>query len=394
MSRLILSKRGIGLIEVVIAIFLVAVGVMAILSMQPTAWRTIGKSDYLGRGAGILHRELELREAWIANPCNVVPLGNRPVQNIIVSGLGAEVRGDATYTVNTNITACCRYHKYMDRYSYGYMAGSGVAQLQESCGERRCYATGWFQISSRMCKWLQMLCQRVSNGSSRMNDARGFTLVEIVIAIAVSLIMILAIGMAIESASRSSGGIERKVTAQQDVRGALEIMALEIRMASYNPTFSTTIWRSDGSPEEARTSALPNPQIRHTREYRRRRRIRSPWKWMSTAAATPTAILTATAPLRKTNEIIRYNFVQTGNDRYITRETNCGGAQPFLGDIIASGSPRTVRIINADADVNVPVFRYFDGQGVEFLLTGATASACPDIRRYKNDRDHTGSGNG
>lgn len=105
MSRLISSNRGIGLIEVVIAIFLVAVGVMAILSMQPTAWRTIGKSDYMGRGAGILHRELELREAWIANPCNAVPLGNRPVQNIIVSGLGAEVRGDATYTVNTNITA-------------------------------------------------------------------------------------------------------------------------------------------------------------------------------------------------------------------------------------------------------------------------------------------------
>ena len=105
MSRLILSNRGIGLIEVVIAIFLVAIGVMAILSMQPTAWRTIGKSDYMGRGAGILHRELELREAWIMNPCNVVPLGNRPVQTIIVSGLGAEVRGDATYTVNTNITA-------------------------------------------------------------------------------------------------------------------------------------------------------------------------------------------------------------------------------------------------------------------------------------------------
>ena len=105
MSRLLLSKRGIGLIEVVIAIFLVAIGVMAILSMQPSAWRTVGKSDYLGRGAGILHRELELRQAWIMNPCNVVALGIRPVKNIIVSGLGAEVRGDATYTVNTNITA-------------------------------------------------------------------------------------------------------------------------------------------------------------------------------------------------------------------------------------------------------------------------------------------------
>ena len=104
MPRLIFSNRGIGLIEVVIAIFLVAIGVMAILSMQPSAWRTIGKSDYMGRGASILHREFELREAWIANPCNVVPLGNRPVQNIIVSGLAAEVRGDATYTVNTNIT--------------------------------------------------------------------------------------------------------------------------------------------------------------------------------------------------------------------------------------------------------------------------------------------------
>jgi Tfp pilus assembly protein PilV len=105
MSRLTLSNRGIGLIEVIIAIFLVAVGVMAILSMQPTAWRTIGKSDYMGRGAGILHRELERREAWIMNPCNNVPTGNRPAQNIIVSGLGAEVRGDATYTVTPIITA-------------------------------------------------------------------------------------------------------------------------------------------------------------------------------------------------------------------------------------------------------------------------------------------------
>jgi hypothetical protein len=105
MSRLISSNRGIGLIEVIIAIFLVAVGVMAILSMQPTAWRTIGKSDYMGRGAGILHRELELRAAWIMNPCNdmVAVVGGRPVQNIIVSDLAAEVRGDATYTVTPTI---------------------------------------------------------------------------------------------------------------------------------------------------------------------------------------------------------------------------------------------------------------------------------------------------
>jgi hypothetical protein len=103
MSRLIFNNRGISLIEVVIAIFLVSIGVLALLSMQPSAWRAVGKSDYLGRGAGILHRELEMREALIMNPCNIVPLGNRPQQIIAVSGLGGAIQGDATYTVNTTI---------------------------------------------------------------------------------------------------------------------------------------------------------------------------------------------------------------------------------------------------------------------------------------------------
>ena len=104
MSRLIFNSRGIGLIEVVIAIFLVSIGVLALLSMQPSAWRAVGKSDYLGRGAGILHRELEMREAWIINPCNIVPTGNRQQQIIAVSGMGGAIQGDAAYTVNTTIT--------------------------------------------------------------------------------------------------------------------------------------------------------------------------------------------------------------------------------------------------------------------------------------------------
>lgn len=100
-----LNNRGISLLEVVIAIFLVTIGVLAILSMQPAAWRAIGKSDYMGRGAGVLHRELELREAWIMNSCNTVTVGVQPAQTITVSGLGGLGRGDATYTVNTTITA-------------------------------------------------------------------------------------------------------------------------------------------------------------------------------------------------------------------------------------------------------------------------------------------------
>jgi hypothetical protein len=105
MSHLIFNRRGIGLIEVVIAIFMVTVGVLAILSMQPSAWKAVGKSDYLGRGAGLVHRELAARETWIMNPCNIIPPnGDRPMQTITVSGLGGSVNGDATYTVNTNIT--------------------------------------------------------------------------------------------------------------------------------------------------------------------------------------------------------------------------------------------------------------------------------------------------
>ncbi|MGZ3635839.1 MAG: PilW family protein [Syntrophales bacterium] len=203
-----------------------------------------------------------------------------------------------------------------------------------------------------------------------MNDTRGFTLVELMIAIAVSLIMITAIGVAIESASRSSGGIERKVTAQQDIRGALEIMALEVKMASYNPSFSTTIWRSDGNPGGG-------PGFCTTQS------ANQAYKGIQEATANSITVEMDIAggldangnpdgngALTEANEIIRYNFVQAGNDRYITRETNCGGAQPFLGDIIGSGRPRTVRIINADADVLVPVFRYFDGQGIELLGAG------------------------
>jgi len=107
MSRLICNSRGIGLVEVVLAVFLVAVGICAIYSMQPSAWRVVGKSDYLGRGAGILRRALETREAWIMNPCNQVP-NAWPQQIINVSGVVNEqgpsfASGDASYTVDTVI---------------------------------------------------------------------------------------------------------------------------------------------------------------------------------------------------------------------------------------------------------------------------------------------------
>ena len=104
MSRTYCSERGISLIEVIIAIFLTTVGVLAVLSLQPAAWRTVGKSDYLGRAAGILHEELERREALIMNPNNAVAVGETAA-TVLTSGQGAAVAGDAAYTVTTTITS-------------------------------------------------------------------------------------------------------------------------------------------------------------------------------------------------------------------------------------------------------------------------------------------------
>lgn len=104
MYRQLHNSSGISLVEVVIAIFLVSIGVFAVLSLQPSAWRTVGKSDYLGRAAGILQKELETKEVCIMNPCNTVATGTA-TKTVRVSGQNAAVAGDAVYTVTTTVTS-------------------------------------------------------------------------------------------------------------------------------------------------------------------------------------------------------------------------------------------------------------------------------------------------
>jgi type IV pilus assembly protein PilW len=64
----------------------------------------------------------------------------------------------------------------------------------------------------------------------------GFTLIEILMALFIGLILLGAVYISMTSGQRSSAGVERKVAAQQDTRAALEVMAMEISMASFNPT--------------------------------------------------------------------------------------------------------------------------------------------------------------
>lgn len=186
---------------------------------------------------------------------------------------------------------------------------------------------------------------------------------ELLIALAVGSLIMVAVYGIINMAQRSSSSIEKRVIAQQDVRGALDLMALEIRMASYNQSLNN-IWIT---PVCGGLSANQN------------------YKGIQDATANSITIemdidnngvgsgTIGDGP----NEIITYAY-DVANLR-ITRDTNCGGATSFIGDTVASGRPRVVHVINNDATVNVPVFRYYDFNN-NLIPPGNLPALIPNIR--------------
>ena len=103
--RVLSDRRGFSILEVVIAIFLTTVGVLAIMSLQPAAWQTAFRSDYMGRAAGILHEELQTRESFIMNCCNTVTADTTEATVYAGGGTDAQAAGDARFTVTTTIAS-------------------------------------------------------------------------------------------------------------------------------------------------------------------------------------------------------------------------------------------------------------------------------------------------
>jgi len=114
MSFLRISK-GMGLVEVVIALFLATVAVLAVFSLQAPGLQTAARSDYLGRAAEILERQLESTEAYVMNPNKLAAITGIPAipgaggsatvtYDVNTSGLGVAINGDATYRISTTIT--------------------------------------------------------------------------------------------------------------------------------------------------------------------------------------------------------------------------------------------------------------------------------------------------
>lgn len=191
---------------------------------------------------------------------------------------------------------------------------------------------------------------------------KGFTLVELLITMAVTVILLLAVYGAVSSIQRSSAGLERKVGAQIDVKPALDLMALEISMASFNPTFTSNLWVSTTNC----TSTSGNQGYKGIQEATTNA-ITVEMDIQGPSGGNPDGAL------GDENEVIRYSL-DTVN-QFIARTTNCGTPQPFLG--ARPGEARAVRVINDT--LGIPLFRYFDGSGTE--ITSTLPAAIPNIRR-------------
>jgi type IV pilus assembly protein PilV len=102
-------NKGMSLAEVLVALVLISIGLLGLMTLQPTAWRASNRSDYTGRAAMILQQELETNRAWIMNASNANPtaLNNPLITNRTVYASGQTTplpQGDVAYTVRTTTT--------------------------------------------------------------------------------------------------------------------------------------------------------------------------------------------------------------------------------------------------------------------------------------------------
>lgn len=208
------------------------------------------------------------------------------------------------------------------------------------------------------------------------NNKKGFTLIEILVALFVGSVMMMAVYGAVNMAQKSSSGVERRVLAQQDARSALEVMAMEIGMASYNPTLNSpfkTMWVNENCTG-AGTQVYRGIQAANANSITIEMDI-------TNNAGTVT---NGDGFISGPNEVITYNYA--GNI-YITRQTGCpvGGAQPFLGaPAAAAEQSKTVLVVNNVAGPGnspIPVFRYYDGAGLE--IPSPVTDRIPEIRRIE-----------
>jgi prepilin-type N-terminal cleavage/methylation domain-containing protein len=175
----------------------------------------------------------------------------------------------------------------------------------------------------------------------------GFTLVELMVAIAIGMVVMLAVYSASNLAQRSSSSVGRKIVTQQDARAILDLMAMEIRMASFNPRRLTGIWRD---PASANCGALSANQA-----YKGIQNVTANAITVEMDVNGNGIIVNPGAPIPDPNEVIAYNYDGAST---ITRSTNCGNPQTILGGVSPTGVPLGTNVVNNAA--GIPMLRYYD----------------------------------
>jgi hypothetical protein len=168
---------------------------------------------------------------------------------------------------------------------------------------------------------------------------------------------------------KNSANMDRRIVTQQDTRTVLDLMASEIRMASYNPVHNTSTWINPSPlvcvPTAAATVAYKGIKVADTNNIAIAMDIGGP----APATNIPSGVIGDAA-----NEYIVYSYDGAST---LTRSVNCVGAA------ILGGTAPFSNVRNVAANVNL--FRYFDAGGNEITATvsnnASTVNGIPAIRR-------------
>lgn len=211
-------------------------------------------------------------------------------------------------------------------------------------------------------------------------DKKGFTLVELLIAMVVGLIIMAAIYGMMNLGQQSSASVDRRVLTQQDARAVLDLLSMEIRMASFNPRMNSTntIWEI--GPYKGVGEICPGIAFTSTKKVRKG--IQN-----ATNDANSEGILVAmdldednNIGYPQDNEYITYAFDK--NNKSITRRNNCNGAEVILGGADSSTSV-------ANNATGTRMFQYFDGAGTDIsndVTSADEATANSAIRLIRRIR--------
>ena len=198
---------------------------------------------------------------------------------------------------------------------------------------------------------------------NKIMNKKGVSLVELIVAMAVGLIIMAAIYSLMNTGQKSSSSLARKVLTQQDARAVLDLMSLEIGMASYNPGLFSAVWVGSPITSSGVCAAYNFVQTR---------------KGIQIAGANQILIamdLNEDGIIGNpgTNEYIFYEL--TGNA--IRRGVSCGNPQTILG-----GADSGTRVLN---DATTPLFQYFAASDTTpmDMTTPLTDQQIASIRRIR-----------